>query len=264
MRRLLILIIVSVMLTPLPGFAKRVRYKVVEVSNGGHITGVVKAAKKVPDPVLPIEIKPKEDPKETELEKKACGDKQQALMYLIGFNMGVKNVLVIVENVKEGKAPPKKDLVIDNIKCRFEPLVGIAYVKSKYVIKNSDPIFHNTSLAKVLKNKRRTVYNLALPRQGQVIKKPVRATGLHEVKCDAHYWMRAYIFASRHPYVAITDDKGSFEIKDLPPGKYKVRFWHEGFQDVVKEIEVKPGSTTNVSVTLTKTRKPSVLSRVGL
>ncbi len=265
MKRLVLLLMVLGLIFPLSVEAKRVRYKVIEVKNGGVIKGVVKAAKKVPDPVLPIKVKPKPDPKETELEKKTCGSSQPARMYVFSPDLGVKNALVIVEGIKQGKAAPKKDLLIDNNKCRFVPLVGITYIKSKFIIKNSDPIFHNTSLAKLLKrNRRRTVYNLALPRQGQVIKKPVRVTGLIDIKCDAHPWMRAYVYSSRHPYVAITGDDGSFEIRDLPPGKYKVRFWHEGFQEIVKEVEVKAGGTTEVNVTFTKTRKPAFLAGLGL
>ncbi len=265
MKRLIFATLILCLLWPIGSEAKRVRYKVVEVKNGGTIKGVVKASKKVPDPVLPIKVKPKPDPKETELEKKTCGSSQPAKMYVFSPDLGVKNVLVIVEDVKEGKAPPKKDLEIDNIKCRFDPLVGIAYKGSKFIIKNSDPIFHNTSLGKLLtRGRRRTVYNLALPKKDQVIRKPVRVTGLVDVKCDAHPWMRAYVYASRHPYVAITDDGGSFEIRDLPPGRYRVRFWHEGFEEVVKNVEVKAGGVTEVKVTFTKTRKPAFLAGLGL
>jgi len=104
----------------------------------------------------------------------------------------------------------------------------------------------------MLGDKRRTVYNLALPKKDQVITKPVRATGLHDVKCDAHSWMRAYVYVSEHPYVAITDASGNFEIKDLPPGKYTIRFWHEGLKEEKKEIEVSAGKTTDLQVTMSK------------
>ena len=106
---------------------------------------------------------------------------------------------------------------------------------------------------------RRTVYNLALPFKDQVIKKPNRVAGLINVKCDAHSWMRAYVYSSRHPYVALTDENGSFEIKDLLPGKYRVRVWHEGFEDVVKEVEVKAGDTSRLDATFAKTRTPDIL-----
>ncbi len=259
MKKIIMFVIFVALLVPSISFAKRVRYQVVEVKNGGTIKGKVKTSVKVKDPVLPINIKPKKDPKETELERNTCGKSQQAFMYVVSPANEVKNVLVIVENVKKGKAVPKKELVIDNRRCRYDPLVGIAYVRSKYIIKNSDPIFHNTSLGLMLKNKRRTVYNLALPRKDQAIKKPVRVAGLQNVKCDAHPWMRAYVYASRHPYVAITDEKGNFEIKDLLPGKYTVRFWHEGFEEITKVIEVKAGKVTETEIVFKKARRPAFL-----
>ena len=261
MKKILVFMVVASLIIPSLSFAKKkAKYKVIEVTNGGTIKGKIKSADKVKDPVIPIEVKAKADTGETALEKKTCGSEQQAMMYVISSSNEVKNSFVIVEGVKEGKAAPKKDLTINNINCRFEPLVSVAFVKSNYVIKNSDPLFHNTSLGKVVREGvRRTVYNLALPFKDQVIKKPNRVAGLINVKCDAHSWMRAYIYSSRHPYVAITDDSGNFEIKDLLPGKYKVRVWHEGFEDVVKEVEVKAGSTSDLSVTFTKTKTPEFM-----
>ncbi len=263
MKRVFLFLLALALLTPVTSYAKRAKYQVVEVKNGGSIKGTVKSTKKVKDPVIPIKISAKEKPEDAKKTKETCGESQQALMYVLSPANGVKNVLVIVENVTKGKAPAKKDLIIDNLKCRFEPLVGIAYVKAQYVVKNSDPILHNTSLGKMLKGGiRRTVYNLALPHKGQIIKKKNRVSGLIDVKCDAHAWMRAYVYSTKHPYVTITDDNGNFEIKDLLPGKYKVRFWHEGFEEVVKEIEVKAGKATKVDVTFTKTRKPAFMSRI--
>lgn len=261
MKKLLVFMVVVALIIPSLSFAKRKpKYKAVEVTNGGTIKGTIKSANKVKDPVIPINVKPKENPKETELEKNTCGNSQQAMMYVLSASNEVKNAMVIVEDVKEGMAVPKKDLNIDNKGCRFEPLVGITYVKSNYIIKNSDPLLHNTSLGMVLKEGvRRTVYNLALPFKDQVIKKPNRVAGLINVKCDAHPWMRANLYSSRHPYVAITDANGDFEIKDLLPGKYKVRVWHEGFEDVVKEVEVKAGGTSDLNASFSKTRTPDFM-----
>jgi hypothetical protein len=263
MKKLVVFILGASLLISALSFAKGAKYQVVEVKNGGSIKGKIKSAEKVQDPVISIKVKPKENPKETELEKQTCGDSQQAMMYVLSPVNEVKNVLVIVEGVTKGKALPKQDLVIDNIKCRFDPLVGITYVKSNYVVKNSDPILHNTSLGKMLgEGTRRAVYNLALPYKDQVIEKPNRVSGLIDVKCDAHPWMRAYVYSSEHPYVAITDANGNYEIKDILPGKYTVRFWHEGFEEVVKDIEVKANSVSEVNVSFTKTKKPDFMGRI--
>ncbi len=245
MKRFMSALVVLVMLFPAVSFAKGKKYKVVDVKNGGTIKGTIKASKLVNDQEMRIRTKSEE-------EKKYCGKSFKMGKYIISPNLEVKNVIVVVKNVEKGKAVPKTDLVLDNNKCQFNPLVGIAFKGQKYVIKNSDPFLHNTSLGLVLKDKRRTVYNLALPRQGQVINKPVRATGLHNIKCDAHPWMRAYLYASKHPYVAITDDKGNFEIKDLLPGKYEIMIWHEGFGEVTKKVEVKSAATAVLNHTFSK------------
>jgi hypothetical protein len=47
------------------------------------------------------------------------------------------------------------------------------------------------------------------------------------VKCDVHPWMNAYIHVLDHPYFAVTQQDGTFEIKGLPPGDYEVSVWHE-------------------------------------
>lgn len=237
MKKILVLAVVFSLLAASASFA----YEVVDVKNGGSIKGKIKASAKVDDPVLTID-------KDTEV----CGKSQPAKMYILSPGLEVKNVLVMVEDVKKGKAAPKTDTTIDNNKCYFEPFVGLGYKGAKYIIKNSDPILHNTNLGIMLQDKRQTVYNLALPKKDQVINKEVKRTGLHAVKCDAHGWMRAYIFVADHPYGAVTNATGDFEIKDLPPGKYKVRIWHEGFKEVTKDVEIAAGKASDLSVSLAK------------
>ncbi len=44
---------------------------------------------------------------------------------------------------------------------------------------------------------------------------------------DLHPWMSAYWLILDHPYFAVTDDKGNFEIRDVPAGPQQVVVWHE-------------------------------------
>jgi len=248
MKKFFVLVIAFSLLLAATSFA----YEVVDVKNGGSIKGKIKAAEKIKDPMIQIKISPKETPADAAKIRTTCGQDQQAHMYIISPANEVKNVLVIVEDVKKGKAAPKKDVTIDNNKCYFQPLVSISYKGSNFTAKNSDPVMHNTNLGILLQDKRASVYNLALPNKDQVITKPLKRIGLHQVKCSTHEWMRAYIYVSEHPYVAITDASGSFEIKDLPPGKYKVKVWHEGFKEVTKDVDVSAGKASDLNVTLTK------------
>jgi hypothetical protein len=265
MKRLLLLLVIVVLIVPSAAMGakkkKRIKYQVIEVTNGGVITGKVKAAKMVKDPVLKLHGKHMHEPddEDAKLEMELCGSSQKADMYILSSKLEVRNAFVILEGIKEGAAPPKTELVLDNNLCKFVPLVGIAYVKGTYKIVNSDSIFHNTSIGLIMKNKRRTVYNLALPKKDQVITKSVRVAGLQNVKCDSHAWMRSYIYASRHPYVAITDVSGNFKIPNVPPGTYTLKFWHEGFEEVTQSIEVKAGSTTKANASFSKTVTPAFM-----
>ena len=33
-----------------------------------------------------------------------------------------------------------------------------------------------------------------------------------------------------HPYYAVTDESGRFELTDVPPGEYELVAWHEGWK----------------------------------
>jgi len=245
MKRWLLLVLVLTLLLPAGALAKRKAYEVVDVVDGGSIVGTIKAAEMVADPV-------EKTGTEVPEELKLCGSEFKMNKYIISADLGVKNVIVALKNVSKGKAMPKQDLSLDNKNCQFHPLVGIAYKNSQFVIHNSDPIFHNTSLGLMMKDKRSTVYNLALPTQNATIKKPVQRTGMISVKCDSHKWMRSYVYAAKNPYVAVTGENGKFEITDILPGKYEVTVWHEGFGEVVKTVEVKPGQATTMDHTFAK------------
>ena len=59
-------------------------------------------------------------------------------------------------------------------------------------------------------------------------------------KCDVHPWMFSYITVVDHPYFAVTGKDGTFTIKDVPPGKYKIVALHRkaAKDGVEQDIEV--------------------------
>ena len=48
--------------------------------------------------------------------------------------------------------------------------------------------------------------------------------------------MKAWVLVTDHPYYAITDKDGNYEIPNIPPGTYEVLCWQEKF---VKEDRFK-------------------------
>ncbi len=48
-----------------------------------------------------------------------------------------------------------------------------------------------------------------------------------QYKCTVHPWMTGYVRIFDHPYFAVTDEDGKFEIKNAPVGKFRIVYWHE-------------------------------------
>lgn len=76
------------------------------------------------------------------------------------------------------------------------------------------------------------------------------------LKCDIHPWERGWIAALPHPFFAVTDSSGAYEIPGMPPGKYTVEAWHEYYLPVTQEIEIKDGSPVHVDLTLEEPLHP--------
>src|SRR5262249_31740392 len=52
--------------------------------------------------------------------------------------------------------------------------------------------------------------------------------GAIKISCDIHTWMEGAAWALPHPLAKVTDDKGHFEIKNVPDkGKVRIFVWHE-------------------------------------
>lgn len=214
---------------------KKSNYKVMEVTNGGSISGKALFSGATP---------PDDETVTLTSEQELCGNTLPAEKYLINGNKEIKNVVVYLDGIKKGKAIPKDKALIDNVICAFVPHVSVGYKGNEVDIKNSDPVFHNVH--SYIKGK--TTYNLGLPDKGSMVTKKMKRAGIMEVKCDSHPWMLGYVFISSHPYAVATNETGDFTITDIPEGSYEVNAWHEGF-GVIKlgEVTVEAGKTAKVN-----------------
>lgn len=208
-----------------------------DVADGGKITGTVTAASPKPD----LELKITKDNETCDKGPKVAG----AVLVAGGK---VQNAVVMLEDIKAGKPLQNGSPVVDNVHCSFVPRVSVAYVGDELQAKNSDPVMHNTHLFQAAGNK--NVFNIALPQKDQIIKKTLKKSGLMDVKCDAHEWMRSWIYVSPHPYVALTGADGTFELTDVPAGDYTVKVWHELLGEKTGTATVDAGGTATVDIAL--------------
>jgi plastocyanin len=211
-------------------------YEEAPVENGGTIKGKVVYNGEVPTrTILPTK------------DQEVCGEMREEPEVIVGSDGAVQDSVVYLDGVEQGKAWPAeaKEPVLDNKDCRFQPNVQ-AIAAGKLGVHNSDPMLHNTHGF----YGRRTAFNIALPNQGQTIDVDLERTGQVRIECDAHGWMRGWVYVVDNPYYAVTGEDGSFEIADVPPGEYTLVANQAYTGPVEVEVTVEAGATAEVPVEL--------------
>jgi hypothetical protein len=61
--------------------------------------------------------------------------------------------------------------------------------------------------------------------------------------------MNAYVGVLDHPYYAVTDADGKFELKTLPPGTYTIEAWHEKLGAATQSVTLGPKETKELAFT---------------
>lgn len=161
---------------------------------------------------------------------------------ILGADNALANVVVYLRLPRRGKvdihpdyeAALKEPAVLDNKGCEFLPRVTLVRVGQKLIVKNSDPTGHNTNL-------RLFSFNPVVPANSQLEIKATKEGRLPEpVQCNIHPFMIGHILSQSHPYMAVSGEDGTFEIKNLPAGKHEIQLWHEA-PGYLKDVATKGG-----------------------
>ena len=95
-------------------------------------------------------------------------------------------------------------------------------------------------------------FNVAMTTAGSERRVRFDQPEIMRVKCDVHPWMTAYVAAVENPFFAFTGDDGSFEIKNLPAGSYKLAAWHELYGRLEQSITLADDKPAEVTMTYGK------------
>jgi plastocyanin len=202
----------------------------VSLASAGTVTGKISFTGAKP---TVAKIKMNADPK---CVKMHGGKDVESDAVVVNPNGTLKNVFVYVKSGLTGKFPvPAGSVQFDQQGCTYHPHVLGMMVGQKLEVKNSDPTLHNVhSLAKNTKG-----FNVAQPKQGMKMTQTFdKAEVMVKVKCEVHNWMNAWIGVLDHPFFAVSDDKGSFTIKNLPAGDYELEAWHEKYGTQTMKVKV--------------------------
>jgi hypothetical protein len=210
------------------------------------------------EPPKPKVIVAKDDPKVKEEYRAVCAAEEHFSEELVvneNAGNGVANVVVYLKKAPDGytpTAPPEEPVVFDQKGCHFIPHVLFIRCNQKLLIKSDDAITHNTHITPL----RNSGFNQAISpnnREGVefVYKKPESVP--IPVTCDFHNWMKAHHLPLDHPFAAVTDKEGNFEITGLPPGKHTFMVWHEspGYLNNKLAVEITADKVTEEKLSYT-------------
>jgi hypothetical protein len=147
-------------------------------------------------------------------------------------NHGIKNVIVMLslargeatEIHESYRATETGEVLLESLHCRFEPHVSLLRTTQTLKIRNSDPKGDNVKID-VLKN---LPINIMLPIGYTHAQQFPKAESMPaRVSCSIHTWELGWLVVKDHPYMAVTDKDGHFEIKNVPAGQRKFMFWQE-------------------------------------
>jgi hypothetical protein len=137
--------------------------------------------------------------------------------------------------------------ILDQVNCEFVPYSVATMKGQKFEFKSSDPVGHNARYSGFSAGAK----NLAIPPNGTILTTISPEKRPYTVNCDIHPWMNAWIMSFDHPFFAVTDKDGSFEITGVPAGPQKFVLWQEAVGYVEgkasgRDIEVKAGETLDL------------------
>lgn len=154
-------------------------------------------------------------------------------------NKGIQNVVVWLRpDNKDAKAklapeqihPSDKQrkaakVTIDQPCCMFVKRITVARVGDTIVAKNPAPVAHNFFWTSANNGE----FNVTIAKESDwtMPQALVAEASPIQFKCTIHPWMAGYVRIFDHPYYAVTDTDGNFEIKNAPAGKFRMVVWQE-------------------------------------
>ncbi len=210
-------------------------YQEVKVERGGTITGTARVSGTPPPP----------QHHEVTRDAEVCGkDPKTSDALQVSAGKGVRNVVVYLEGIMQGKAFGSAPVELDQRGCWFVPHVVLVRPARPFTLINSDGVLHNFRTPGTGTN---PALNKAQPKFKKRLEITIDNPDIIPVNCDVHEWMHAVLVVMAHPYYALTDERGSFTLSDVPPGTYSLVFWHEVLGKQSRDVVVTAGGETKVT-----------------
>jgi plastocyanin len=131
--------------------------------------------------------------------------------------------------------------VLDQRNLDFAPRVLAVRVGTVVEFPNHDRVFHNVFSFHDSKK-----FDLGTYPTGMVKRIVFDKPGLSRLMCNIHPHMAAYIMAVDSSYFAVSDRRGVFTIRGLPPGTYTYHAWRPGGTEIIGSASIGPSTRLEV------------------
>ena len=164
----------------------------------------------------------------------SIANRSGVLVYVVGFD----------------EAPPPITADVQQRGKRFiPPLLGIT-AGQKVAFPNGDPFYHNVFSPSLVRQ-----FDVGQYRAGESRSRVFPKSGVVDVYCNIHPQMSATILVLPNRRFALTTRDGSFTIYGVPVGRWKIyAYSRRAAKPVGTEVDVRPGRTAVVDLTVTETR----------
>lgn len=169
---------------------------------------------------------------------------------VVGSGGGLQNVVLYISEglpAAEASAVPSAEPDFDQHTCMYQPHVLAVDVNQKFKVTTHDQTTHNIHPLPA-PGSGNIGWNKSQPPGAPPIETSWKAPEAIPVKCNIHPWMHGWHVVVKGPN-AVTDENGSYTIKNVPPGSYTVTAWQEEYGTQTAKVTVAAGQAGKADFT---------------
>lgn len=177
----------------------------------------------------------------------AYGSRRYKFVERVDYDRLTDFVVYIDQTVPGAPGAPSEPIaVVTQQDAKFEPRVLPVVVGTTVSWPNRDDIYHNVfSLSDAAS------FDLGMYRGDDETKRyTFDKPGRVDVFCAIHSNMHCIVLVLPSPYFSRSDERGRYEIRNVPAGTYRLRAWHERVPAKVQEIVVPPDGEVRMDFVL--------------
>lgn len=145
---------------------------------------------------------------------------------------GVANAVVMLSPIRHAQRTGcNRTVGLEIRECKWQLRVNVLAAGGVVLLKNADVVMHNVDF----KAPRNQSFNTNLAPGIKILSEPLGSRDIVSIRCLLHPWEKAWVVVHSNEWYALSDEHGQFVIRDIAPGGYYLRVWHERLRPLVQE-----------------------------